>query len=73
MSKGMNVLHSHSIMEREDKKLAKDKRHVIIDAEYKNLFNEHETEPYVVNNRMYYKVPTLSFIDKGGVFKALKE
>lgn len=62
-------LHSHSAIERE---LVFPKNKVLVDAKYKDLFEEWETEPYAYENVLYYKVPILSFVKKGGVFKNYK-
>lgn len=73
MSLGFTMLHSHSALERELKETANDKRHVLIDEQFKYLFNDDMTVPFVHNGKMYYKVPTLSFVMRGGVFRNLRE
>ena len=40
MSHGINYLHSHSGIEREVRDLAKDKSHVLIDKEFKHIFDD---------------------------------
>ena len=62
-------LHSHSAIERE---LVFPKDKVLVDARYKDKFSEGETEEFVYKNVLYYKVPILSFVKKGGVFKNYK-
>lgn len=66
MSVRYNSLHSHSGLERD---LKIDKGLVIIDEEYKSLFEEYSLKPFKYNGLTYYKVPTLAFVNKGGVFK----
>lgn len=68
MSQGLNKLHSHSGLERE---LRFPKHTVLIDAKFKHLFLADTITPFVYNKVEYYKVPVLSFINKGGVFKNL--
>ena len=70
MSQGITYLHSHSWAERE---LRLPKNVVLIDKEYKGLFEGGlvKLEPLKLNGVLYYKVPILSFVYKGGVFKNL--
>lgn len=70
MSKGIQYLHSHSAIER-DSKLPK--QFVLIDVDFKNLFADGVLEPFFYGRKKYYKVSTLSFVRKGGVFKNLSE
>lgn len=76
MSHGINYLHSHSGIERtlKDKDIA-NKSHVLIDEEYKDCFVDcsFALKPFGYNDKKYYKVPTLTFVSKGGVFKNLFE
>lgn len=62
------MMHSHSSIER-DLKLPK--RFVLVDEEFKDRFISDAIEPFKYNGVKYYKVPTLSFVEKGGVFKNL--
>ena len=66
MSNKMNFLHSHSALERE---LKFPKHIVLVDEEYKNLFLEDAIEKFTYCRKVYYKVPILSFVNNGGVFK----
>ena len=66
MSGKFNVLHSHSGLERE---LKFPKHTVLVDEEYGELFKEKSVQPLKYAGIMYLKVPTLSFIKNGGVFK----
>lgn len=68
MSRGYSVMHSHSSIER-DLKLPK--RFVLVDEEFKDRFISDAIEPFKYNGVKYYKVPTLAFVEKGGVFKNL--
>ena len=63
-------LHSHSGLERE---LDMEKRFVLVDEEFKNRFIKDNIEAVVYNNITYYKVPILSFVKNGGVFKNLNQ
>ena len=66
MSQKMDVLHSHSGLERE----LKLKKHIVlVDEKFKVLFLEDTIEPFKYNGVNYYKVPILSFVKKGGTFK----
>lgn len=66
MSNKVTYLHSHSGLERE---LKFPKHTVLVDEEYKGLFIEGTIEPFKYNGVNYYKVPILSFVNKGGIFK----
>ena len=66
MAKEETYLHSHSALER-DLKLPKSI--VLIDEEFGDRFIEKK--PFRVHSTDYYKVPILSFINQGGVFKNL--
>lgn len=70
MSKGMNSLHSHSLLERE---VDMPKHFVLVDAEYKNAFYDVEVKPFRYAGVEYIKVPTLAFVNRGGTFKALMQ
>ena len=72
MSQGINYLHSHSGIERNVRELMNDKFHVLIDKEYKHMFDGYnDVRPYKCGNVQYYKVPTFLFFKMGGVFKNL--
>lgn len=75
MSHGINYLHSHSGIERDVMELSHDKFHVLIDKEYKHLFDEcmPDVKPFTYKNIQYYKVPTYAFFCKGGAFKNLNK
>jgi len=66
MSGKFNVLHSHSGLERE---LKFPKHTVLVDEEYKDMFLGDTIENFKYNGRIYCKVPILSFVNKGGIFK----
>ena len=68
MSHGLNYLHSHSALERE---LRFPKHTVLVDERFKHLFLADTIQKFVYNKEVYYKVPILSFVHKGGVFKNL--
>lgn len=61
-----DVLHSHSALERE---LNIPKKFVLVDARFSSLFLGDTIAPYKHRNMLYYRVPVLSFVFKGGVFK----
>lgn len=73
MSHGINYLHSHSGLERSIPETANDKFHVLIDGEYKDMFEASgiNVVPFKYKRAQYYKVPTYAFFCKGGVFKNL--
>ena len=75
MSQGVNYLHSHSGLERSIPDRANDKFHVLIDEEYKYMFDSCgiKITPFTYNRITYYKVPTYAFFQKGGVFKNLNK
>ena len=75
MSKGITYLHSHSGLERSLPETANDKFHVLIDEEYKNIFDACgvEVKKFSHKQKQYYKVPTYAFFRKGGVFKNLNK
>jgi hypothetical protein len=64
MSHSVGFLHSHSSIER-DMRLPK--HYVIIDEEYKNMFLDAQLVK--IGRKKYYKVGTLDFVLKGGIFK----
>lgn len=72
MSIGLTYLHSHSDIERNE---LIPKHFVLVDKEYKDLFADGATHiyPYNYKGKTYLKVPILSFVKKGGIFKNLKE
>lgn len=75
MSQGINYLHSHSGLERSIPETANDKFHVLVDEEYKNMFELSgvKVHPFKHKGKQYYKVPTYAFFCKGGVFKNLNK
>ena len=60
----ISVLHSHSRIERE---LEFPKHMVLVDEEYGYLFKKYIHFKY--RGVSYYKVPTLEFVENGGIFK----
>lgn len=66
MSGKFNGLHSHSALERE---LKFPKHFVLVDEEYKNMFIADTISRYAYGGKVYYKVPIMSFVRNGGVFK----
>ena len=66
MAKETTFLHSHSALER-DLKLPKSV--VLVDEEFGNRF--FEKKPFRFRSVDYFKVPILSFVNQGGVFKNL--
>lgn len=70
MSRGLIFLHSHSGLERE---LHFPKHTVLVDAKFANMFDGEQCVPFSYNRVEYVKVNTLSFANKGGVFKNLIE
>ena len=73
MSHGINYLHSHSGLERSIPETSSDKFHVLVDEEYKDMFEASgiDVVPFKYKRTQYYKVPTYAFFQKGGVFKNL--
>lgn len=77
MSSGVQYMHSHSGLERsltKDKELSS-KAYVLVDEKYKNVFSDVSSvvKKFVYQKTVYYKVPTLVFFRKGGVFKNLEQ
>lgn len=70
MSVGVTYLHSHSGLE---KMLNFPKRVVLVDAQYRNMFLDCYVETFSYNKVNYIKVPILTFVKRGGVFKNLIE
>ena len=68
MSHGLTYLHSHSALERE---LRMPKHLVLIDAKFPSASISDSVIPFKYRGVEYYKVPILSFVNKGGVFKNL--
>jgi hypothetical protein len=68
MSHGITFLHSHSGLERD---LRFPKHIVLVDDKYKYMFDGETCVPFRHNGVDYIKVSTLSFANKGGVFKNL--
>ena len=66
MSRGMDILHSHSGLERE---LGVPKHQVLVDAKFIHMFASDRAIPVEYCNVKYFKVPTLSFVKNGGLFK----
>lgn len=73
MSDNINYLHSHSAIERSQKKTLNDKAHVLIDTRYASLFPKDLCEEYKYNGVTYLSVPTVLFLKRGGVFKNLNK
>lgn len=48
---------------------------VLVDSKYKDVFSDCgiELKTFKLNNIEYIKVPILSFVHKGGVFKGVME
>lgn len=65
-------LHSHSGIERtlKDKDIV-NKSHVLVDEQFEDLFSDgaKAVKSIVVSGKKYLKVPILSFVNKGGIFK----
>lgn len=70
MSKGLDYLHSHSALERE---IGMHNSMVLIDEKFGSQFLSETIQPFVYNGVKYYKVPTISFVLRKGVFKNLKQ
>lgn len=70
MSNGTLYLHSHSGIERENKF---PKHIVLVDEKFKDLFSDGAVDlaSFKYRGNLYYKVPILQFINKGGIFKNL--
>lgn len=68
MSHAAHFLHSHSGIEKDNKF---PKNVVLVDEEYKHMFKN--PEPYVYNEKTYYKVPTIEFVNVKGHFKCYYE
>lgn len=68
MSAKLNVLHSHSALERA---LKMPKHTVLVDAKYKDLFLEDTYKEFTCQKIKYLKVNTYDLYRKGGVFKNL--
>ena len=66
MSKGFESLHSHSWLERE---LGLPKNQVLVDAKFIHMFACDKVTPIEYCNVKYFKVPTISFVKQGGLFK----
>jgi hypothetical protein len=68
MSQGINYLHSHSAIERD---LNLPKRVVLVDEKFGEMFRV--TRSFEYKNKVYYKVPVMEFVRKGGAFRNLDE
>lgn len=68
MSHGLDILHSHSGLERD---LKFPKHTVLIDAKFVHLFNKDATIAFRYGGIDYFKVNILQFVRNGGVFKNL--
>lgn len=68
MSFNTDYLHSHSALERE---LRFPKNIVLVDTCYGDRFDDTMKESFVYLKKEYLKVPTLAFVERGGVFKNL--
>lgn len=70
-----SVLHSHSGIERvvHDREIMK-KRCVLVDKEFLHIFSDvsSQCEPFAYGGKQYWKVPTMLFYMRGGVFKGFK-
>ena len=66
MSLKMNVLHSHSKLEND---MNIPKHIVLVDEQFKGLFAGDMIQPLKYCGNLYYKVPIMSFVNNGGVFK----
>ena len=64
--RALPFLHSHSGLERE---LQMEKRNVLVDLEFEELFKDVPTEIFETPNKTYLKVPIFAFVRKGGIFK----
>lgn len=62
----IDILHSHSGLERI---LNIPKHIVLVDEEFRDRFNHDTIESFKYNGVAYYKVPTISFVNNGGIFK----
>lgn len=68
MSHGLEILHSHSGLERD---LKFPKHTVLIDAKFVHLFNKDTAISFRYGGIDYFKVNILQFVRNGGVFKNL--
>lgn len=70
MSQGVLCLHSHSGLEREMKMK---NRYVLVDEAFRGDFEKEHVavQPFCYDNVNYIKVPTLTFVKLGGIFKNL--
>ena len=68
MSHGLNILHSHSGLERD---LKFPKHTVLIDTQFGHLFHKDTCVPFKYNGVEYLKVNILQFVKNGGIFKNL--
>ena len=62
----MNVLHSHSRLEND---MNIQKHIVLVDEQFKGLFARDMIQPLKYCGNLYCKVPIMSFVNNGGVFK----
>lgn len=65
-SSSFHHLHSHSAIERA---MLFPKNVVLVDEKYADMFSGTETSAYEFEGVRYIKVPILSFIRNGGVFR----
>jgi hypothetical protein len=68
MSHGLEILHSHSGLERD---LKFPKHTVLIDAKFVHLFHKDTAIAFRYGGIDYFKVNILQFVRNGGVFKNL--
>lgn len=61
-----DILHSHSTIERE---LDMPKHTVLVDVQFSEMFKNCATQTVRYDGVDYLKVPTMSFVKNGGVFK----
>ena len=71
MALNYDVLHSHSLLERD---FNIPKHSVIIDEKFACMFGDDFIEDkFTYKGINYCRVPTILIVNKGGVFKAFKE
>ena len=68
MSHKIDILHSHSALERA---LKMPKHTVLVDEKFKDLFMKGSYKEFSCQKIKYIKVNTYDFYKKGGVFKNL--
>ena len=68
MSHNLQVLHSHSGLERE---MHLPKHIVVVDASFSHLFTNEKVAKFKHNGVEYIRVSTRAFLEQGGLFKNL--